>query len=45
MQTQEEFNRLFLPIRQMQVQLFITFLNNQKKQLYNFLEEQQKFCN
>ena len=29
----------------MQVQRFIIFLNNQKKQPYNFLKEQQKFCN
>ena len=25
--------------------MIITFLNNQKKQYYNFLKEQQKFCN
>ena len=25
--------------------IFITFLKNQKKQYYNFLKEQQKFCN
>ena len=31
--------------KQMQLQRFITFLNNQKKQSYNFLKEQQKFCN
>ena len=28
-----------------QLQLFIAFLNNQKKQHYNFLKEQQKCCN
>ena len=25
--------------------MIITFSNNQKKQYYNFLKEQQKFCN
>ena len=43
-----QFNRLFLLIRQMQVQ-FITFLNNRKKQLLkgrtNFIKEEPKFCN
>ena len=40
---QEQFNRSFLLVRQAQMQLFITFLDNQKKQCYNSLKEQQKF--
>ena len=43
---QEEFKKFFLIGKVTALtRVFYTFLNNQKKQNYNFLKEQQKFCN
>ena len=43
---QEQFKRIFLLfLKATVVDIFNTFLSNQKKQPYNSLKEQQKYCN